>query len=83
MELLVGDDGPGIAPADRTRVFERFTRLDEARTADAAGAGLGLAIVAGIAARHHGTVHVDTDPVLGGAMFVVRLPASGSTTAAT
>lgn len=79
VELRVGDDGPGIAEADRTRVFERFTRLDEARSADAAGAGLGLAIVAGIVARHHGSVHVDTDPALGGAMFVVRLPASGST----
>jgi signal transduction histidine kinase len=81
VELQVGDDGPGIAPADRTRVFERFTRLDEARNADAAGAGLGLAIVAGIVARHRGTVWVDTDPVLGGAVFVVRLPTSGPTPA--
>jgi signal transduction histidine kinase len=74
--LAVADDGPGIPEADRRRIFERFTRLDDARSADDAGAGLGLAIVAGITARHRGSVAVDDDPVLGGARFVVRFPTS-------
>lgn len=70
--LTVADDGPGIAPADRSRVFERFTRLDEARSRDAGGHGLGLAIVHDIVTAHHGDVHVeDNEP---GARFVVRLP---------
>jgi signal transduction histidine kinase len=74
MQLVVADDGPGIPEADRARVFERFTRLDEARDRDRAGAGLGLSIVSGVVARHHGTVMVDADPSLGGARFVVNLP---------
>ena len=74
VQLVVSDDGPGIPEADRQRVFERFARLDEARDRDRAGAGLGLSIVAGVVARHHGTVAVDADPDLGGARFVVNLP---------
>ena len=74
VQLVVSDDGPGIPEADRQRVFERFARLDEARDRDRAGAGLGLSIVAGVVARHHGTVEVDADPDLGGARFVVNLP---------
>jgi signal transduction histidine kinase len=53
-------------------VFERFTRLDEARDRDHGGSGLGLAIVLGIARAHHGTVRVeDRRP---GAHLVVELP---------
>ncbi|MGA9278590.1 ATP-binding protein [Ilumatobacter sp.] len=70
VELIVDDDGPGVAPADRERIFERFVRLDDARTRDAGGAGLGLAVVRGIAERSGGTVRVDTSP-LGGARFTV------------
>ncbi|MEL6893066.1 MAG: ATP-binding protein [Actinomycetota bacterium] len=73
--LTVDDDGPGIDAADRATVFERFTRLDEARTRDGGGAGLGLAVVQGIAERSGGTVTV-TDAPLGGARFVVTLPAA-------
>jgi signal transduction histidine kinase len=71
--LRVCDDGPGIAPADRTRVFDRFTRLDEARLADDGGSGLGLAIVRDVVAAHGGTVAVVDCPA--GACIEVRLPA--------
>jgi signal transduction histidine kinase len=70
--LEVVDDGPGIAPADRERIFARFVRLDDARTRDAGGAGLGLAIVREIVAAHAGSVRVADHPV--GACFEVRLP---------
>ncbi|MCC6226785.1 MAG: HAMP domain-containing histidine kinase [Microthrixaceae bacterium] len=76
VELAVSDDGPGIAPADRTRVFERFARLDGARSADSGGVGLGLAIVWEVAHGHGGTVEVDPDHTEG-ARLVVRLPAAG------
>jgi signal transduction histidine kinase len=72
-QLSVEDDGPGIAEADRRRVFERFVRLDGARARDAGGSGLGLAIVAEIVAAHGGTVTVGPSP-LGGARFEVVLP---------
>jgi signal transduction histidine kinase len=71
--LGVEDDGPGIAEADRERVFERFVRLDGARARDAGGSGLGLAIVAELVAAHGGTVAVGSGR-LGGARFEVTLP---------
>lgn len=77
VELVVDDDGPGVPEADRGRVFERFVRLDEARARDAGGSGLGLAIVREIVAAHGGAVQVSTSP-LGGARFVVRLPAESA-----
>lgn len=72
VRLTVEDDGPGIAPADRDRVFERFVRLDEARARDAGGSGLGLAIVAELVAAHGGTVVIGHSP-LGGTRVDVRL----------
>ncbi|MFJ3516935.1 sensor histidine kinase [Streptomyces sp. NPDC090131] len=54
--LEVVDDGPGIPAADRERVFERFTRLDDSRSRDHGGAGLGLAIARDLSARHGGTL---------------------------
>jgi signal transduction histidine kinase len=72
--LTVEDDGAGVAPDDRARIFERFVRLDEARDRDAGGSGLGLAIVAEIVRVHGGSVRVEESP-LGGARFVVDLPA--------
>jgi signal transduction histidine kinase len=72
----VCDDGPGIAPEDRTRVFERFVRADSARDRAHGGAGLGLSIVAGIVGRHGGGAACE-DPVDGypGARMVLTLPA--------
>ena len=75
VELVVEDDGPGVPEGERTRIFDRFVRLDEARSRDAGGSGLGLAIVAEIVAVHGGSTSVDTSG-LGGARFVVRLPAA-------
>ncbi|MBD0670907.1 sensor histidine kinase [Streptomyces sp. CBMA156] len=71
--LEVRDDGPGVPPEDRERIFEPFTRLDEARSRDAGGSGLGLAIAADIATRHGGTLRVA--PARSGARFVLELPA--------
>jgi signal transduction histidine kinase len=72
--LAVEDDGAGIAPEDRERIFDRFVRLDDARDRDSGGSGLGLSIVREIATLHRGTVVV-TDARLGGARLEVRLPA--------
>ncbi|RLV47739.1 sensor histidine kinase [Nocardioides mangrovicus] len=73
--LTVADDGEGIAPDERERVFERFVRLDEARARDAGGSGLGLAIVTKVVTGAGGTVRVE-DTAQGGACFVVSLPAA-------
>lgn len=70
--LEVSDDGPGIALADRERVFERFTRLDASRSRGTGGAGLGLAIAREIVTAHGGTIGVADSTV--GALFVVELP---------
>jgi signal transduction histidine kinase len=73
--LAVSDDGPGIPPEDRERIFERFTRLDEARDRDHGGAGLGLAIARDVLRLHGGDIHVEGG-ARGGARFVVTLPAA-------
>jgi len=73
--LAVVDDGPGIPDGEQERVFERFSRVDQARGSGSGGTGLGLAIAREIVLRHGGTVGVD--PVYGpGARLVVRLPAA-------
>ncbi len=56
VRLTVSDDGPGIPAEDRERVFDRFTRLDNARDRDQGGAGLGLPIVRELIRMHHGTI---------------------------
>jgi two-component system, OmpR family, phosphate regulon sensor histidine kinase PhoR len=73
--LKVEDDGVGIPAADQSRVFERFYRVDKARSRETGGTGLGLSIVRHVAERHGGTVEVSS--VLGsGSTFTVRLPAA-------
>jgi signal transduction histidine kinase len=75
--LVVDDDGPGVPEGDRERVFERFCRLDEGRTRDAGGSGLGLSIVKAIVERHRGRIDVTSD-VGRGTTFRVHLPAAGT-----
>ncbi|WP_171075133.1 sensor histidine kinase [Nonomuraea basaltis] len=70
--VTVTDDGEGIPPQDRERVFERFTRLESARAKEKGGSGLGLPLSREIATAHHGTLTIaDYSP---GARFVVVLP---------
>lgn len=71
--LTVSDDGDGIPPAERDRVFDRFVRLDDARARDTGGSGLGLAIVREIARAHGGSVRIE-QAELGGARLRVTLP---------
>ncbi len=73
--VTVEDDGTGVPAEERERIFERFVRLDEARSRDAGGSGLGLAIARGLATRSRGTLTVD-DSRWGGARFVLALPLS-------
>lgn len=67
----VRDDGPGVPAADAERIFERFTRLDDARSRDAGGSGLGLAIARDLAHCHHGSLTLTGRRP--GASFVLRL----------
>ncbi|WP_169945317.1 cell wall metabolism sensor histidine kinase WalK [Microbispora sp. H11081] len=75
--VAVTDDGAGIEPADRERVFERFVRLEDGRRRDAGGSGLGLAISREIAHSHRGTLRIEDSAC--GARFVLRLPLTSAT----
>ena len=73
VHISVKDEGPGIPPLDRERIFERFYRVDRARSRALGGTGLGLAIVKHIALAHGGEVSVDS--VEGrGSTFTISLP---------
>ena len=72
----VGDDGPGIAPDEQRRIFERFYQSDRRLSRAHAGVGLGLSIVRGMVRAHDGTVSVQSAPGKG-CVFTVRLPAAG------
>jgi signal transduction histidine kinase len=76
VEIVVEDDGPGIPPAERERIFEPFYRLDRSRERSTGGFGLGLSIARKALALHGGTISVE-GAALGGARFVLRLPVSG------
>jgi two-component system sensor histidine kinase SenX3 len=75
LELAVRDHGIGIPERDLERVFERFYRVDRARSRDTGGTGLGLAIVRHVASNHLGEVRVTSEEGAG-STFTLRLPAS-------
>lgn len=73
VELIVSDHGPGIPERDKDRIFERFYRVDKARSRESGGTGLGLAIVKHIAHAHHGFVSLETAEGKG-STFSIHLP---------
>lgn len=76
--ISIDDDGTGIPAEDREKVFERFVRLDEARSRDAGGSGLGLSIVSEIVRAHGGVVRAE-ESFLGGARMLAFLPVASDT----
>jgi two-component system sensor histidine kinase SenX3 len=74
IEIAVTDRGLGIARADQERVFERFFRVDKARSRATGGTGLGLAIVKHVAANHNGTIRLWSQPGTG-STFTLSIPA--------
>ena len=78
VEISVRDDGPGIPPDALSRVFERFYRVDKARSREQGGTGLGLAIVKNVVQAHRGDVRVESAAGRG-TEFFLTLPASNGT----
>ncbi|MET8223190.1 HAMP domain-containing sensor histidine kinase [Streptomyces sp. NPDC005301] len=72
VRVRVADAGPGVPAADRERVFDRFYRVDKARSRDRGGSGLGLAVARSLVRAHGGTIELGTEP--GGTVFTVLLP---------
>ena len=79
--VAVEDDGPGIPTGEHERIFERFARLDEGRSATEGGTGLGLAIARELIEHHGGSLTVDT-AYRSGARFVINLPAANDSSTA-
>jgi two-component system, OmpR family, phosphate regulon sensor histidine kinase PhoR len=75
MEIFVQDDGPGIPPESLDRIFERFYRVDKARSREQGGTGLGLSIVKHIVQSHGGKVWVKSEPGKGATFFFTLPPA--------
>ena len=78
VEIRVADHGCGIDPKEHERIFERFYRVDKARSRKFGGTGLGLSIVKHIVLAHEGTVRVESAPGKG-AVFIIELPAPDAT----
>ena len=72
--LTVTDNGPGIPPQERARLFERLFRGEDVKRLQVSGAGLGLAIVRSIVEAHNGTIEARSDPERGGSTFELSLP---------
>ncbi|MFE4295941.1 sensor histidine kinase [Streptomyces sp. NPDC056907] len=77
--VRVADSGPGIPAADQERVFDRFYRVDKARTRDRGGSGLGLAVARSLIEAHQGTTELVSRP--GSTVFTLRIPRRTSRTA--
>ncbi|MDF3146891.1 MULTISPECIES: HAMP domain-containing sensor histidine kinase [unclassified Streptomyces] len=71
-QVRVADAGPGIPPADRERVFDRFYRVDKARSRDRGGSGLGLAVAQSLIHAHGGRIDLTSEP--GATVFTVTIP---------
>ena len=71
--LCVEDNGIGISKEHQERIFERFYRVDKARSRETGGTGLGLAIVRNIILMHHGTIKVHSEENIG-TTFTMRIP---------
>ncbi|MFF5984240.1 sensor histidine kinase [Streptomyces olindensis] len=74
-EVRVTDTGPGIPADDRDRVFDRFYRVDKARSRDRGGSGLGLAVAQSLVRAHGGRIDLNSEP--GSTVFTVCLPWNG------
>ncbi|MGW6447850.1 sensor histidine kinase [Lentzea sp. NPDC055074] len=70
--IRVADTGPGIPAADQARIFDRFYRVDDSRTRQRGGSGLGLAVVQSLVEAHGGTIELSSRP--GSTVFTIRLP---------
>jgi two-component system, OmpR family, sensor histidine kinase CiaH len=73
VEIVVSDTGDGIKKEEIKKIFNRFYRVDTARTSDRGGSGLGLAIAKCIVAEHHGLITVESTPGYG-TKFIILLP---------
>ncbi|MET7687342.1 HAMP domain-containing sensor histidine kinase [Streptomyces sp. NPDC005483] len=73
-QVRIADAGPGVPAADQERVFDRFYRVDKARSRDRGGSGLGLAVASSLVRAHGGTIGLSSEP--GSTVFTVSLPLS-------
>ena len=73
VKIIVSDTGIGIAKEDQERVFDRFFRVDKARSRDQGGSGLGLSICKWIVEAHHGEITIESE-IEKGSSFIIKLP---------
>ena len=78
IEIMVVDDGPGIPKESQERIFERFYRVDKARSREQGGTGLGLAIVKHVVQAHGGEVRLESEPG-SGSRFILTIPLAAPT----